>query len=101
MPSPLQLRFAVRFTTPLTTYPHAAFDDDDDASAGAPGVPPCCCAAAGVAVPIVSVLNVISVINTDAAIMDEILRLPSSSILNQPESRICIIYMDACTVLNL
>jgi hypothetical protein len=41
------------------------------------------------------VLNVISVINTDAAIMDEILRLPSSSILNQPESRICIIYMDA------
>jgi hypothetical protein len=63
-------------------------------------VPPCC-AAAGVAVPIVSVLNVISVINTDAAIMDEILRLPSSSILNQPESRICIIYMDACTVLNL
>jgi hypothetical protein len=47
------------------------------------------------------VLNVISVINTDAAIMDEILRLPSSSILNQPESRICIIYMDACRVLNL
>ena len=31
MPSPLQLRFAVRFTTPLTTCPHAAFDDDDDA----------------------------------------------------------------------
>ena len=30
MPSPLQLRFAVRFTTPLTTCPHAAFDDDDD-----------------------------------------------------------------------
>ena len=28
MPSPLQLRFAVRFTTPLTTCPHAAFDDD-------------------------------------------------------------------------
>ena len=27
MPSPLQLRFAVRFTTPLTTCPHAAFDD--------------------------------------------------------------------------
>ena len=74
MPSPLQLRFAVRFTTPLTTCPHAAFDDDDDAAAGpAPGVPPCC-AAAGVAIPIVSVLNVISVINTDAAIMDEILR---------------------------
>jgi hypothetical protein len=97
MPSPLQLRFAVRFTTPLTTCPHAAFDDD---ACAAPGVPPCC-AAAGVAVPIVSVLNVISVINTDAAIMDEILRLPSSSILNQPESRICIIYMDACTVLNL
>ena len=73
MPSPLpQLRFAVRFTTPLTTCQHAAFDDDDDAGA-APGVPPCC-AAAGVAVPIVSVLNVISVINTDAAIMDEILR---------------------------
>ena len=99
MPSPLQLRFAVRFTTPLTTCPHAAFDDDAAAGA-APGVPPCC-AAAGVAVPIVSVLNVISVINTDAAIMDEILRLPSSSILNQPESRICIIYIDACTVLNL
>ena len=46
MPSPLQLRFAVRFTTPLTTCPHAAFDDDDDAAAGAaPGVPPCCAAA--------------------------------------------------------
>ena len=38
MPSPLQLRFAVRFTTPLTTCPHAAFDDD------VPGVPPCCAA---------------------------------------------------------
>jgi hypothetical protein len=101
MPSPLQLRFAVRFTTPLTTCPHAAFDDGAACAAcAAPGVPPCC-AAAGIAVPIVSVLNVISVINTDAAIMDEILRLPSSSILNQPESRICIIYMDACRVLNL
>ena len=43
IPSPLQLRFAVRFTTPLTTCPHAAFDD-------VPGVPPCC-AAAGVAIP--------------------------------------------------
>src|SRR5262245_34044855 len=86
-PSPLQLRFAVRFTTPLTTCPHAALDDDD-----APGVSPgccccCCCAAAGVAIPIVSVLNAISVTNTDAAIIfdDEILRLlqlrlPSSSI---------------------
>ncbi len=76
IPSPLlQLRFAVRFTTPLTTCPHAAFVD-------APGgVPPPCCAVAGVAVPIVSVLNVISVTNTDAAIMDDILlRLPSSSI---------------------
>ena len=46
-----------------------------------------CCAAAGVAIPIVSVLNAISVTNTDAAIIfdDEILRLlllrlPSSSI---------------------
>src|SRR5262245_19993413 len=83
-PSPLQLRFAVRFTTPLTTCPHAALDDDDDA----PGVSPGCCAAAGVAIPIVSVLNAISVTNTDAAIIfdDEILRhlllrLPSSSIL--------------------
>jgi hypothetical protein len=76
IPSPLlQLRFAVRFTTPLTTCPHAALDDD------APGVPPCCCAATGVAIPIVSVLNVISVTNTDAAIMDDILlRLPTSSI---------------------
>src|SRR5919106_1756684 len=26
IPSPLQLRFEVRFTTPLTTCPHAAFD---------------------------------------------------------------------------
>src|SRR5688572_26893336 len=33
MPSPLQLRFAVRFTTPLTTCPHAALDD----------VACCCC----------------------------------------------------------
>jgi hypothetical protein len=31
---PLQLRFAVRFITPLTTWPHAALDD-------APEVPPC------------------------------------------------------------
>jgi hypothetical protein len=82
-PSPLQLRFAVRFTTPLTTCPHAALDDDDD---DAPGVSPGSCAAAGVAIPIVSVLNAISVTNTDAAIIfdDEILRLlqlrlPSSS----------------------
>src|SRR4029453_3226675 len=82
-PSPLQLRFAVRFTTPLTTCPHAALDDDD-----APGVSPGCCAAAGFAIPIVSVLNAISMTNTDAAIIfdDEILRLlqlrlPSSSIL--------------------
>src|ERR671918_588713 len=30
IPSPLlQLRFAVRFTTPLTTCPHAALDNDD------------------------------------------------------------------------
>jgi hypothetical protein len=84
IPSPLQLRFEVRFTTPLTTCPHAAFVDDAAAPPSA-GVPPlrgcCCCAAAGIAVPIVSVLNVISVINTDAAIMDDILlRLPSSSI---------------------
>ena len=28
IPSPLQLRFEVRFTTPLTTCPHAAFVDD-------------------------------------------------------------------------
>ena len=44
IPSPLQLRFEVRFTTPLTTCPHAAFVDD----AAPPGVPPppgCCCAA--------------------------------------------------------
>jgi hypothetical protein len=95
IPSPLQLRFEVRFTTPLTTCPHAAFVDVDAAPTSA-GVPTagcccgccCCCAAAGIAVPIVSVLNVISVINTDAAIMDDILlRLPSSSILNQPESK--------------
>jgi hypothetical protein len=83
-PSPLQLRFEVRFTTPLTTCPHAAFVDD------APEVSPgccccCCCPAAGVAIPIVSVLNAIRVTNTDAAIrLDAVilrLRVPSSSIL--------------------
>src|SRR5688572_32858274 len=43
MPSPLlQLRFAVRFTTPLTTCPHAAFDDD---ACAAIGVVSCCAAA--------------------------------------------------------
>jgi hypothetical protein len=66
MPSPLQLRFAVRFTTPLTTCPHAALVD-------APGTTPCC-AAAGVALND-SMLNVNSVTTTDAAIKDELLRL--------------------------
>src|ERR687891_177872 len=39
IPSPLQLRFAVRFTTPLTTCPHAALDNDVAACCACN----CCC----------------------------------------------------------
>jgi hypothetical protein len=99
-PSPLQSRFDVRFTMPLTTCPHAGFVDDApavnvvsccccgcsapccDADNSAPVITPRCCAVAGV-VLVASMLNVNSVTITDAATMDEILRLPSSSILNQ------------------
>src|SRR5919106_499627 len=67
IPSPLQLRFAVRFTTPLTTCPHAALDDD------APGVPPCCCAAA-IGISAAIMLKVSRAIIPDARIKDEILQ---------------------------
>ena len=97
MPSPLQLRFAVRFTTPLTTCPHAAFDDaacvceataccpeselKDDVSAPVV-VPPCCsCCAAADITPIVTLLNVNKVSNASPLpAMDRILRFLSSSI---------------------
>jgi hypothetical protein len=97
MPSPLQLRFAVRFTTPLTTCPHAAFDDDasvceaaaccseselkDDVSAPVVVLPCCSCCAAADITPIVTLLNVNKVSNASPLpAMDRILRFLSSSI---------------------
>ena len=72
MPSPLQLRFAVRFTTPLTTCPHAAFEDDAACAGAAPGVPPCCAAAVGKFIAVM--LKVRRAIIPDVTNMDEILQ---------------------------